>query len=68
MANTKIDDYINGLQKGSEIQYNGDKYKITDFDTHDVEILEVWETNKEEKIKVTWGEISEEAELLELVK
>ena len=68
MANTKIDDYINGLEKGSEVQYNWDMYKITNLDSQEAELLEVWETNEEEKIKVSWGEISEEAELLELVK
>lgn len=67
MVNTKIDDYIDWLQKGSEIQYNWDTYKITDFDSHKVEILEVWETNEKEKMKITWWDISEEAELLELI-
>ena len=68
MANTKIDDYINWLEKGSEVQYNWDMYKITNLDSQEAELLEVWETNEEEKIRVSWGEISEEAELLELVK
>lgn len=66
--NTNIDRYIDWLQKGSEVQYNWIIYIIQNFNSHDVELLEKGETNIEELMDVTWGDLSEEIELLNLLE
>lgn len=68
MANTNIDKYIDWLKKGSEVQYNWIIHIIQNCDSHNVEILEKGEDNKEEVMKITWWEIAEEVELLELLE
>jgi hypothetical protein len=64
--NTATDNYIDTLKEGSEVQYNGTIHIIQSCTQCDVEILEKWEINQEEKMTVTWWEIAEEYELLGL--
>ena len=66
MSNTATDKYIDSLKEGSEVQFDWRIYIIQSCTVHDVEILEKWEINQEEKMTATWGDIAEEYELLEL--
>ena len=66
MANTQVDNYIDTLKIGSEVQYYWFIYTILSYDTYWCKVIEKDELNPEEIMDLTWSDISEEIELLNL--